>query len=105
MCWQMIVPQGLLRPQGHAAPQVVALPLGQMTGAPSAQATMSQACVPAPPAEQNTTHDAPGLHVVWQGEEAQVNVHVLSSPQTHWPLAQVPEQSLCAAQVTWQGGD
>jgi hypothetical protein len=93
------------RTQGHAAPQVVALPLGQMTGAPSAQATMSQACVPAPPAEQNTTHDAPGLHVVWQGEVAQVKVHVLSSPQTHWPLAHVPEQSLCAAQVTWQGGD
>jgi hypothetical protein len=60
----MIVPQGLLRPQGHAAPQVVALLLGQMTGAPSPQATMSQACVPAPPAEQNTTHDAPGLQVV-----------------------------------------
>ena len=28
----------------------------------------------------------------------------LSSPQLHWPLAQVPLQVVCAAHVTWQGG-
>ena len=92
------------RYHGHGAPQVVTSPLGQTTGAPAAQSTMSHPSVPASAAGQWTTQAAPAAQLVWQGDDAQVNVQLLPAPQTHWPSAQVPEQLLCGSQVTWQGG-
>ena len=79
-------------------------PLGQTTGAPAAQSTMSQPSVPASATGQWTTQAAPAAQLVWQGEAAQVKAQVLPAPHTHWPSAQVPEQLLWGSQVTWQGG-
>jgi hypothetical protein len=75
-----------------------------MTGAPAAHETMSQPWVPASAAGQCTTQLAPAAQLVWQGEAAQVKLQWLSSPQVHWPLAQVPLQVVCGSHVTWQGG-
>ena len=83
---------------------MTASPFGQTTGAPAAHETMSQPSVPASAAGQWTTQLAPAAQLVWQGEAVQVNVHLLSSPQVHWPSAQVPLQVVCGSQVTWQGG-
>jgi hypothetical protein len=79
-------------------------PLGQMTGAPAAQSTMSQPWVPASAAGQWTTQRAPAAQVVWHGDARQVNVQALPESQTHCPLAHVPVQLLFGSQVTWQGG-
>jgi hypothetical protein len=79
-------------------------PLGQMTGVPAAQLTMSHPSVPASAAGQWTTQAAPMAQLVWQGDAAQVNAQVLPVSQTHCPFAQVPEQLLLGSQVTWQGG-
>jgi hypothetical protein len=49
---------------GQGAPQVIAAPPGQTNGAPAAQATMSQASVPASPEGQRTTHEAPAAQEV-----------------------------------------
>jgi hypothetical protein len=49
---------------GQGAPQVVTSPLGQMTGVPAAQSTMSQPSVPASAAGQWTTQAAPAAQLV-----------------------------------------
>ena len=85
---------------GQGVPQAITSPLGQTTGAPAAQSTMSQPSVPASAAGQCTTHRAPAAQVVWQGDAMQVNVQALPDSQTHCPLAQVPVQLLFASQVT-----
>ena len=85
---------------GQAAPQVMTSPLGQMTGAPAAQSTMSHPSVPASAAGQWTTQAAPAAQLVWQGDAEQVNEQVLPASQTHCPLAHVPEQLLFGSQVT-----
>lgn len=79
---------------------MVTSPLGQMTGVPAAQSTMSHPSVPASAAGQWTTQAAPAAQLVWQGDDAQVNAQVLPASQTHCPFAQVPEQLLFASQVT-----
>lgn len=68
---------------GQGAPQVVTSPLGQMTGAPAAQSTMSHPSVPASAAGQWTTQAAPAAQLVWQGDAAQVKLQVLPASQTH----------------------
>ena len=83
---------------------MVTSPLGQMTGAPAAQSTMSHPSVPASATGQWTTQAAPAAQLVWQGEARQVNAQVLPVSQTHCPLAHVPEQLLFGSHVTWQGG-
>jgi hypothetical protein len=83
---------------------VVTSPLGQITGVPAAQSTMSHPSVPASAAGQWTTQAAPVAQLVWQGDAEQVNVQVLPVSQTHCPSAHVPEQLLFGSQVTWQGG-
>ena len=90
--------------QGQAAPQVMTSPLGQMTGAPAAQSTMSHPSVPASAAGQWTTQAAPVSQLVWHGDVAQVKSQVLPASQTHCPFAHVPEQLLFGSHVTWQGG-
>jgi hypothetical protein len=62
---------------------VVTSPLGQMTGVPAAQSTMSHPSVPARAAGQWTTQAAPAAQLVWHGDAAQVKLHVLPAPQTH----------------------
>ncbi len=89
---------------GQGAPQVMTSPLGQVTGVPAAQSTMSHPSVPASAAGQCTTQAAPMAQLVWQGDAKQVNAQVLPVSQTHCPLAQVPEQLLLGSHVTWQGG-
>ncbi len=79
---------------------MVTSPLGQMTGAPAAQSTMSHPSVPASAAGQRTTQAAPAAQLVWQGDAEQVNVQVLPASQTHCPLAHVPEQLLFGSHVT-----
>jgi hypothetical protein len=79
-------------------------PLGQITGVPAAQSTMSHPSVPASAAGQWTTQAAPAAQLVWHGDAEQVNVQVLSVSQTHCPFAHVPEQLLFGSHVTWQGG-
>lgn len=49
---------------GQGAPQVVTSPLGQITGVPAAQSTMSQPSVPARAAGQWTTQRAPPAQLV-----------------------------------------
>ncbi len=83
---------------------MVTSPLGQMTGVPAAQSTMSQPSVPASAAGQWTTQAAPAAQLVWHGDAAQVKEQVLPASQTHCPSAHVPEQLLFGSQVTWQGG-
>ena len=75
-------------------------PLGQTTGAPAAQSTMSHPSVPARATGQWTTQAAPAAQLVWQGDAEQVNEQVLPVPHTHCPSAQVPEQLLPGSQVT-----
>ena len=83
---------------------MVTSPLGQMTGVPAAQSTMSHPSVPASAAGQWTTQAALAAQLVWQGDAEQVNAQVLPVSQTHCPLAHVPEQLLFGSHVTWQGG-
>ena len=83
---------------------MVTSPLGQMTGVPAAQSTMSHPSVPASASGQWTTQEAPAAQLVWQGDAEQVNVQVLPASQTHCPFAHVPEQPLFGSHVTWQGG-
>ena len=75
-------------------------PLGQMTGVPAAQSTMSHPSVPARAAGQWTTQAAPVEQLVWQGEAEQVKVQLLPVSQTHCPFAHVPEQLLFGSHVT-----
>jgi hypothetical protein len=84
---------------------VVAAPLGQTTGSPVAQDTMSQSSVPAVAAGHVTTQVEPAAQLVWQGPAEQVNWQLLFGPQLHMPSAHVPaHEGLSPAQVTWQGG-
>ena len=58
-------------------------PLGQVTGVPAAQSTMSHPSVPARAAGQWTRQRAPSAQLVWQGDVRQVNVQSLPASHTH----------------------
>jgi hypothetical protein len=87
-------------------PQVTVRPSGQTTGVPAPHVTMSQSCVPARPAcEQTTAQLAPAGHSVWQGPLAQAKWQTLPGSQAQVPSAQVPSQvGFDPSHVTWHGG-